>query len=474
MQPALGNKMPKPINIIWRFFTSIRLALALIAIIIILSIIGIFITQAPQSIAVGSVDYQAWLDNVLRSEYGVWTDTIAAFGLCNIFRSPLFLGVGVLLMLNIFCCAANRWRNIKMAFQGSPAPTNQKQYQDSPVIYSTKSLVTTVALSVTGILLKRHYRVRTEEAKHSVFINADKYAFSRLGTIISHISLILLVLGFLLGSFLGFRIDSFIIAEGTVQPVGHDTNLALGLISYTTEYWPDGVPRDYRSEVVVYENDYPAESATIRVNHPLNYKGVRFYQSFFGPAAVIQVQTTSGDNITSGTVVLAGVMEAVPYQRPIGKLELPGTGLTAYLVGPAVNLPDLILKQDEIGIEIYEEGVDVPVNWMILAEGDTQEIQGLEFAYVQQSSFSGFSVNYEPGIWLVWMSFGLLFIGITLVLLLPYRQIQIMVQPVKAGSMVYLRASGRRGYDPKAEVNTLGEEIASALPGNIKKKDGEE
>jgi hypothetical protein len=179
----------------------------------------------------------------------------------------------------------------------------------------------------------------------------------------------------------------------------------------------------------------------------------------------MQVQTTEGVEVTNITIALVGMMNVEPFQRPLGKLELPDTGLTAYLVAPAVNIYDPILQNEQLGIEIYEDGASVPVEWAILDIGVPKQMQGLEFTYVEQSSFSGFSIKYDPGSWLVWVAFGLLFIGISMVLYLPYRNIQAMVKPGEEGSSLYLRASGRRGFDVNAELERLANEMESITDG---------
>ncbi|MBI4234031.1 MAG: cytochrome c biogenesis protein ResB, partial [Chloroflexi bacterium] len=75
------------------------------------------------------------------------------------------------------------------------------------------------------------------------------------------------------------------------------TNLSLKLESIVDEYWPEGPPKDYRSQVVLYENGQEVQQGVLRVNHPMSYKGVRFYQSFFGQAVVTEVRDQSGQTL---------------------------------------------------------------------------------------------------------------------------------------------------------------------------------
>jgi cytochrome c biogenesis protein len=452
---------------VWRFFTSIRLTLVLIVIIISLSLVGIFLIQAPPPISPGSPEYTRWLENVVRPDFGIWTYTLAFFGLFHIFRSPLFPGAGILLMFNILCCIINRWRAIKSTFHRSNIPANPDYYQNAPLIYQTLSSTATAVSSVTSILMRYHYNVRTKKSGSSTYISADKYRYSPAGTVISHLSLILLFIGLLLGNFLGFHNDNLVVSEGTVQEVGYNTGLSLRLLSFTTDYWDGGIPRDYRSEVIIYKDGQQITSDIIRVNHPLTYSGVHFYQSFYGPAVKIKVQTTDTIEISNNTVALVGTMQAEPFQRPIGKLILQGTGFTAYLIAPAINTFDPILAENQLGIELYQGESNVPLSWAILDKGVSQDINDMEFTYLENKSFSGFTVKSDPGIWLIWLAFGLFFAGIVMVLFLPLQQTRVMIQPDDEGVTIYVRYSGKRGPNIKAELEKFNRALDLLIPGRL-------
>jgi cytochrome c biogenesis protein len=465
---------PSFIPHIWRFFTSIKLALVLIIIIVVLSLVSIFLIQTPPGISQGSLEYTIWLESVIRPDFGIWTDTLSFFGLFDVFHSPFFLGAGLILMINIICCTVNRWPAVRTILRGGSIPTSQDYYQKARLIRRTTSQPDAAALYVSNVLLRRRYRVRTKEISDSVFIAADKHAWPRLGTFISHLSLILLVLGFLLGSFLGFRDNSFVVAEGMAREVGHGTGLSLGLVSFSEDYWPDGMPREYRSDVIVYQGEQEVTRDIIRVNHPLTYSGVRFYQSFFGPAVVMKVTTADGIELVNDNVALVGMMEVEPFQRPLGRLNLPGTGLTGYIVAPAINTFDPILAENQIGLEIYQGDATVPSSWVILEEGMSQEMEGLEFTYVEKKAFSGFSVKYDPATWLVWLALGLFLIGISLVLYLPFRQLWIMVKLEEDGTHIYGRTAERRGSIGRDELTKIYDEIAALLPGKKRRRKREE
>ncbi len=160
---------------------------------------------------------------------------------------------------------------------------------------------TDTTLPLTRLLRNKRYKVKTAIVRGNTYLSGDKYRFSALGTYLIHFSLVLLIAGFLLGSYLGFRNPSFVVAEGNIQDVGYNTSLSLRLDSFSDEYWPDGTPKDYRSEVTIYENGLEVKQGTVRVNHPMTYNGIRFFQSFFGPAASLRI-SDSFDKVIYETI----------------------------------------------------------------------------------------------------------------------------------------------------------------------------
>ena len=76
--------------------------------------------------------------------------------------------------------------------------------------------------------------------------------------------------------------------------VGNGTGLTVEAKSFSDSYYTSGEPSDYASKLVLYKNGARVKAQEVRVNHPMRYDGVTFYQSFFGPAVVMQAKTGDG------------------------------------------------------------------------------------------------------------------------------------------------------------------------------------
>src|SRR3970040_1824309 len=69
---------------IWRFFTSVRLALVLLLILTAPILVGPLLEQIPPSVLSDSSQHAQWLERA-STKYGVWTNVFDFLGLFNVF-----------------------------------------------------------------------------------------------------------------------------------------------------------------------------------------------------------------------------------------------------------------------------------------------------------------------------------------------------------------------------------------------------
>jgi cytochrome c biogenesis protein len=425
------------LNKVWSFFSSTKLALILIFTITGFSLLGAFFVNI------------------------------------NVFHSWWFLTAGALLMLNILVCSLNRWRSIRHILSGGPVKLAENFYtsgnMQKDVGVVRLSTAETVRLQ-EDILHRQGYRVRIEKDNTNTFIAADKNRFFKLGTYLSHLSLILFVLAYILGGFLGFQENEFILPEGNTGNVGHNTGISLQLISFTDEYYTDNTPKDYRSQVILYDGGQKVQETTIRVNHPLIYEGVRFYQAFFGPAVKIQV-SRDGNIIYHGNVALSDTSHLQDGQFYAGYFDLPGTGLFVRLIGPAASVTDSMIPAGQIAVDLRDANNQLALK--LVQKNTPITINGLEFTYEADAKFSGFQVSRDPTNAFIWVSCVLFILGIMLVLYFPHRQVWLLVQQLpQNSSRVLIRMGAGRGYNNTAELNQIVNQIEKELPAVKTKKTG--
>jgi cytochrome c biogenesis protein len=277
---------------------------------------------------------------------------------------------------------------------------------------------------------------------------------------LNHFSLVILVVAYILGLSLGFRETGLVVAEGNTQDIGHNTGLSLKLVSFVDEYYPDGTPKDYRSQVVLYENGKQIEETSVRVNHPLTHKGVRIFQSFFGPAANLSI-TQNGTSLYNGSVALdqENISTGVPLYE--GIIDLPG-GLRVLVFSPIANMPTTVMPAGNLAIEILQN--NQPVGMDLVGKGATVEIGNLNINYQEEAKFSGFQVSRDPANPLIWIGSSILILGLILTFYFPHRQVWLFLQnKAPGGTRLVLRMGAPRGIVQKTELNSLKSSIENEL-----------
>ncbi len=454
---------------VWRFLSSLQLALVLILALVAMGVIGTFLVQAPAGVSSDPVEYDWWLQNVAQPQTGFWFPVLRSLGFFDIFHSPWFLGAGALLIVSIVVCSINRWNQVRASLSRRSVPTEAdfQQGQGSPVEILQINVAGSSAADAPPILdqaLRRHrYQTRTVTSGDRTYVVGDRNRFSALGTYFTHLSLILFVLGFMLGSYFGFRNVSLVVSENSTEQVGNGTGLAVRLADFTQELWPDGTPRSYRSEVVIYEDGEEAGLRVIEVNHPLIWHGVRFHQSFFGDAAGIQVLDTAG-TLYEGNVALSGTFNDGTYSRPVGMLRLDGDGLLVYVVGRAAPAGDAFLSESQVGIQVYSLGTGKLVSASALDRGETLDLGDIALTFSGYADFSGLEVSKDPGNALIWIASGIFLAGLGMVFYFPRRQVwAMMVREADGRTAVFVRGGAGARSRSVSDLHGLAGDLERQL-----------
>jgi len=470
-QKKKSGKFKTVLQWLWRFFSSVRLAVILIIIIIGLSLVGALLIQVPQEIKKDPQAYSQWVSTAAADKVGFWSKLLSALHLFDVFHSPWFIIANSLLMINILICSLNRWSSIKLSIRGGSIRQEESFYisgNSCAELKDIQALTSEVEEKSERVLKARGYRIRTERDKDNIYMAADRNRYYRLGTYFSHFSLILFVLAFVAGNYFGFRELSFSVAEGSIREVGHETGLSMQLVSFVDEYYSNGAPKDYRSEVILYEDSKPVKKAIIQVNHPMIYKGVRFYQSYFGPAVKIAIRDKTGQEIYSDNVAMDNSFVIEDYRRQEGIIDLGFLQdiSKVHLISSAVNLQDPIIPPGFVAVDIRNKSNE-QITIKLLQLGVPRIIGDLEFTFLEDSKYSGFQVSHDPSSTIIWIAGALFIIGICSVLYFPYRQVWILYQPKRQGSgRLLLRARSPRGFRSNSELDVLVNQLKKELSTN--------
>ena len=222
---------------LWHLAISMRTGLVLIFGIAVCSFIGTMIAQAPAEILADKTAYPSWVEN-LRPKYGGWTNILDALGFYGIFSSWYYRGLVVLLSTSILACSVNRAPKLwKQAVH--PRTTMTSSFFQHAALRANLPVAATVDQAGTALQAQlRHagYRTIVTESAAGVDVYADKFRWGPFGTVAAHLSIILVVLGAMLGS-MGFRDQGLVIPIGSTVPIGHGTNLSMLATSFNDAYY---------------------------------------------------------------------------------------------------------------------------------------------------------------------------------------------------------------------------------------------
>jgi cytochrome c biogenesis protein len=325
--------------------SSVRLTIPLLILLAALSVIGTFITQ--------NATEQEYLQRYSKETYYI----LKGFGLLDMYHSFWFIGVLILLAINLTACSIKRlpgvWRQVR----------------------KTRS------------------------------------NYARLGTYLTHLSVLLILVGALVGALWGFRgyveiregetVEGFVLnsPQEVVKPLGFQVRCD----AFRVDFYPDGSPREFLSTLTFLDKGKVViDHAPLRVNHPISYGGLSFYQSSYGVSA-------------STVIEVRGKGAAQTVQLGEGEVRpIPGTEA------------ELGLMQYEERIHGHEGGIllvllapnAAPQSFWLLTGQQIKQGSVRKGAFtftlkaLEKKNYTGIQVAHDPGLPIVWTGCVLLVIGL--------------------------------------------------------------
>lgn len=423
---------------IYRLFYSKKLGLGLILAMSLFTLIGTILVQVPAGVRDDPELWASWL-STQRQRYGGWTDVLAALGMFNVFRSWWFIATTILLALSILACTVHRLPRL-WAAATKPHVHVRDAFFDHARLRTTVTVPagTDAAARLRAELGRRKYRVLGEDADG---LYADRFRWAPFGTAIAHLAFIVILVGVLLSSLGGFRDEDFSVTAGHAREVGQGTGLTLALTSFTDDYYPDGRPKDYASEVVLTRGGTEVARQTVRVNEPLRFEGVTFYQRSFGIAAELLVTDASGKELFHDGVPLDRATD--DQQNIFGRFDL-SSGIEVYVIGAASGATASDVAAGDMLLEFYKAGTSTPMGQQKLSQGTPATVGGLTYTFVRERKYSAFTVARDPGTPVVWLGSGLLMLGTVMTMFFRHRRLWATIAPADDGSSVVRIASPDR------------------------------
>jgi cytochrome c biogenesis protein len=453
---------------LWHFLISMKLAIVLMLLFAALTLAGALIIQAPPGVMDDPSARSEWLAGV-RPRFGGWTDIMERLQLFTIFTSVWLRAIGALLAASLIACTVQRipgtWRTMtKPHVDVGPSFFEHAPQHEAMTFQRPPADV----LATTRQVLRRHgYRSVTMD-DGVVHLYADRNRWAPWSGLVAHASIVVILAGAMVGSMWGFRDSQFLLAEGATSAIPTVAGATITLNSFKDTYSPTtGAPLDYVSDVTVTrDGEVAVANHQLRVNDPLRYGGVSFYQAFFGPAAVMTVTDAEGNVVFGEGVPLAWSLD--DGGNKVGSFTLPDQDLTAWVVatgGPS----DPAIRPGQVAVELYRFSTGDAVTQQTLDQGTPTEIEGLTFTFDREAKFTGLSVANDPGTPIVWLGCILLIVGFAVRLYIPFRRMWGRLEPrADGGSSLAIASVGRRDTGFDNEFTEIVTDIRQAVVGQAK------
>ena len=422
-------------------FSSIRLTIFL------------FLSLAATSV-LGTVIQQGLPMERYKAFYrpGVFS-ALKFFNIFDMYHSWWFTTLLVLLSINIIVCTFKQIPRIIRLISPEKKGIDDTIFRSSQIRKTFQSQQKLPDLErQSEILIKSLVGNPVKTVKDgATYFSAEKGRYSRLGMPFVHISILLVLVGGLLGTMLGFN-GQMNIVEGeksnTVQRFGGKGLKELGFDvrcdNFTVEFYETGMPKEYKTNLTILDNEKEVVSGIMRVNHPFLYKGLKFCQATYGIAGGSSFLIGARNSKTGEkTVLRPSLMKKVPL--PDGRAFFAIARFVSDLdgMGPAV-----------LGV-LLEPGKEHDIFWIFQngRNNNQQQKGGFTFTLKDFSRlyYTGIQVSKDPGVFLVWIGFCLIMVGFILNLFFTHKRIWVRITGEKGTYECSIAASASKNRGPFEE-----------------------
>ncbi len=414
--------------------SSLRFAISLIIFIAISSSIGTFIPQDNNKKFYIDIFNDAPIFGFLNGE------NVLKLQLDHIYTSFWFLFALILLCISLAACSFRRQIPSLKASLKWIEYKSEKKFSKLQLTSSHSINQDGDHISKADLLLKKRGWKTYKFQNH---ISARRGLIGKIGPLVVHIGLIVLLIGSAYGSFTSQSKEQYLLPGESLDLVNESTNSKANvkLVDFSIERESDGIPKQFISKLNFSSEDPNLnEIKTVKVNHPIRFKGLTIYQADWAISNVV----LEIDNIL--------------YQLQLKEIPEIGNQVWGVLVelGSEPKKNYLLTIDNENGPLKISNIENFSGNNLYINDNPL-EVNSLKVSLKKIIPSSGLIIKNDPSIPFIYFSFILIIFG-TIISLIPTNQLWILVN--KESQKLFIGGlSNKNLVGFKKEFLRLSEEI---------------
>lgn len=375
---------------------NLKLAIVLLLAIAVFSITGTVIEQG-QSIAFYQANYP---EHPALFGFLTWKVLLTA-GFDHVYRTWWYLALLILFGASLTACTftrqlpALRWFSRTWNFYSQPRQF-RKFALSAEFPHGNLDQIST-------LLEQRKYKLFREGEK----LYAHKGLIGRIGPILVHAAMLLVLVGGVVGATTGFIAQEMVPSGGTFK-IGNVVDAgvwaapqipkdwSVKVNRFWIDYLPTGEIDQFYSDLSVLDQaGKEVDRKTIHVNKPLKHNGVTLYQADWSIAA-IQVRLNNSPVL----------------QSPMAKLDSVGGRVWGTWLPLKPDMSDgvsLVAKDLQGLLLVYDMDGKLIAT---VRKGMAVKVKGIRLSIVDLIGSTGLQIKADPGIPIVYLGFGLLMLGV--------------------------------------------------------------
>ncbi len=426
LEATLATNEQSFVNKLWDFFCSLKLTLFLLFSLALTSIIG---TILPQ----GAVPPE-YIAQISPTKFQIYSK----LGFFDMYHSWWFITLLYVFSLNLVCCSIKRLPHV-FKFISEPILVLGESARNSHPLKKELKYSGSIEKGKERLVqfLQNEFSTPVITEQNNEFhLFAQKTAWCRLGVYVVHFSILVIFIGAIIGSLVGYK-GYVAIVEGTsVNSIdgknGQKIPLGFEVLceKFNVEFYSTGAPKEFRSILTILENGKPVPGFSkikVIVNEPLTYKGMTFYQSSYGQAS------EGGEHTITVTPRNGGTAEKFVVHEGESKTLKDGTTFTVLEATPEVRQFAPGFSGPAARVQVTRKGAEPQIFVVFKNYPDVNAARGdaLVFGYegTDAKQYTGLQVAKDPGVWVVWLGCALMVIGISVAFFMSHKRVWVVVSP---------------------------------------------